>query len=133
MVPPRPGPPNTTGNLVTSVDRALPELLAEHPELAGRVVERSAVLGRASCDSSAQLVPRVARERRPALTDRIERVGVAVPDVGESVVVGEPHDTIVPWSTECRGVECLDRIRPNGVVRVVQEAAVVGVAAVACI
>jgi hypothetical protein len=120
VIAPRPRPPDTARDLVTCVDRTLPELLTEHADLAGRGVERSAVLGLAGGDGGTQVVGRAAGERRPAASDRIDRMGVAVPDVGKSVVVGEPHDTIVPRSSECRRVERLDGIRPNGVVGIVE-------------
>ena len=115
--------PDPAGDLVAGIAAALAELLPERAELAGRLVERAAVLGRARLDRPAQVGGVAARERRPAGPDRLERVRVAVADVGQAVLVGEPDDAAVPRLAEAGRVERLETVGTRGRVRVGEEPA----------
>ena len=100
MVAPGAVAADPAGDLVARVAAALAQLLAERAELAGRRVERAAVLGGAGLDRPPQVRGVAARERRPARADRLEGVGVAVADVGQTVLVGEADDAAVPRLAE---------------------------------
>ncbi len=122
MVAPGAVAPDPAGDLVARVTAALAELVAERAELTGRHVEGPAVLGRAGLDRPAQVGGVAARERRPALADVRERVGVAVADMGKTVVVGEAHHPAVPRLAEGGRVERLEPVGVGGRIRVVEQA-----------
>ena len=111
------------GDLVARVAAALAQLVAERAELAGRLVERAAVLGRAGLDRAPEVRGVAAREGRPAGPDRLEGVGVAVADVGQPVVVGEADDAAMPRLAEAGRVERLEGVGLGGRVGVVEQAA----------
>ncbi len=121
VVAARPVAPDPAGDLVARVAAALAQLLPERAQLAGGLVERAAVRGRPRLDGDPQLRRVAAREARPAGADRLERMGVAVAEVGEAVVVGEAHDPAVPRLAERRRVERLEAVGVRRGVRVVEQ------------
>ena len=111
------------GDLVAQVPASLPELLTERAELADGRVERPAVIGGPGFDRAAEVVGRPAGEGRPAHRDRLERVGVAVAEPGETVLVREADDPAMPRLAEARRVERLEPVGVGRPVRVVEEPA----------
>ena len=81
------------GDLVARVAAALAQLVAERADLAGRPVERAVVLGRAASRSrgAGRAASRPGNVVQP-VPIAVERVGVAVADMGEPVLVGEADD-----------------------------------------
>ena len=97
-------------HLVAHIAGALAELLAEHPELPGRAVERATVLGRAGGDRRAQLVGGAARNVVQPVPTASSACASLLPICARCCSIGEAHDTIVPRSAERRRVERLQRV-----------------------